>query len=80
MDSDGASLVAELNGLRRVLAVTATKGMIQKDQIGFLNRAGFTNTEIAAMVGTSSHNVDQTLHTIRKRGSKPRAGRTHRKR
>jgi DNA-binding CsgD family transcriptional regulator len=78
-DPNTTRLASELKGLRRVLAVTAIKGMLQKEQIDFLSKAGISNADIADMVGTSRHNVDQTLHAIRKDRNKAR-GRAAKKR
>lgn len=66
MTAEQGSLTEEIRMLRRLLATFSIKGMIQKEQISFLNKSGFPPAEIADIVGTSPHNVAQTLHTIRK--------------
>jgi CRP-like cAMP-binding protein len=63
---DPGSLTEEVRLLRRLIATSSIRGMIQKDQISFLDRSGFHPAEIADIVGTSPHNVAQTLHIFRK--------------
>jgi len=50
----------------KVLMLSALRGLVQKDQIDILDRAGFGQTEIAELIGTSSKTVSVRLAEIRK--------------
>lgn len=50
----------------RILAVIATKGLTQRDQIALLNRAGFQPKHIADLLGTSSNTVRVELVVLRR--------------
>ena len=50
----------------RVLMLLALRGLVQKDQIDILDRAGFGQTDIADLIGTSSKTVSVRLVEIRK--------------
>ena len=49
-----------------LLALVALKGLGQKEQIDLLERAGFGQTEIASIVGSTSKAVSVRLVEIRK--------------
>jgi DNA-directed RNA polymerase specialized sigma24 family protein len=46
--------------------------MNEGDKIGTLSAAGFTNQEIARLLGKDTNAVKQALFQKRKRGSKPK--------
>jgi predicted transcriptional regulator len=50
----------------RVLMLSALRGLVQRDQIDLLDRAGFGQTDIAELIGTSSKAVSVRLAEIRK--------------
>lgn len=72
-DSEPALLRKEIARLTKVLALAAVKGMSQKEQALFLSNVGFANTEIADMLETTAHSIDQTLHAARKEKKKRKA-------
>lgn len=49
-----------------LLMLSALRGLGQKDQINLLDRAGFGQSEIADLVGTSAKAVSVRLAEIRK--------------
>jgi hypothetical protein len=51
----------------KVLMLTALRELGQKEQIDILDRAGFGQTEIGDLIGTSSKAVSVRLAEIRKR-------------
>jgi DNA-directed RNA polymerase specialized sigma24 family protein len=55
-----------LDRIAKLLAILATKGETQSEQIVALSRVGFSNPELAQLLGTTSGNVGQTLYTSRK--------------
>jgi DNA-directed RNA polymerase specialized sigma24 family protein len=55
-----------LDRIAKLLAVLATKGETQSEQIVALSRVGFSNAELAQFLGTTTGNVGQTLYTSRK--------------
>jgi DNA-directed RNA polymerase specialized sigma24 family protein len=56
-----------LDRIARLLAILATKGVeIQAEQLVTLNRVGFSNAELAQLLGTTAGNVKQSLYTSRK--------------
>lgn len=59
-------VLAQLDQIRRILAVLATKGLKQRDQITILNQAGLSPKDIADLLGTSSNTVRVELVAIRK--------------
>ena len=66
--------------LERLLALLLTHQMkTQRDKISVLNVAGFTNTEIADLLQTTSGVVSQVLYEAR-RGSKKTKGAARKKR
>lgn len=54
-----------LDRIAKLLAVIATKGETQGEQILALNRIGFSNSELADLVGTTSAVVSQALYASR---------------
>ena len=50
----------------RILAVIATKGLKQREQIALLSRAGLQPKDIAELIGTSSNTVRVELVALRK--------------
>lgn len=73
---DGHVILEKLDQILRVLAVLATKGMKQREQIAVLDRAGLKPKDIAGLLGTSSNTVRVELVALRKgkrsRRQKPR--------
>ena len=61
---------ASLDRIAKLLAVIATKGETQSEQILALSRIGFTNPELADLVGTTSAVVSQVLYESRKKPKK----------
>ena len=59
-------ILLELRRMIRLLALLATKGMNQKEQIWELSCAGFQPKEISELIGTTANTVSVTLSGIRK--------------
>jgi DNA-binding NarL/FixJ family response regulator len=53
--------------LTNVVALLLVKGEPQADQIRILASAGFSNTEIAKLLGLTANAVNVALHRLRKR-------------
>jgi DNA-directed RNA polymerase specialized sigma24 family protein len=70
--SNEEEILTQLDQIRRILAVMATKGLKQRDQITTLDQAGLAPKDIAELLGTSSNTVRVELVALRKarRGSK----------
>jgi DNA-directed RNA polymerase specialized sigma24 family protein len=49
----------------RLLALLAIKGESQAEKIKILSGAGFSNTEIAALLGLTANAVNVALHRLR---------------
>jgi len=64
------SVLAKLDYLLRVHAISVTKGMKQNEQIALLNRAGLPPKEIADLLGTTGNTVNVALTNLRKSGKK----------
>jgi len=64
--------LAKIDQILRILAVIATKGLKQREQIAVLNQAGLAPKDIADLLGTSSNTVRVELVGLRKakRGNK----------
>lgn len=62
-------LLNKTEKILRILAVIATKGLKQREQIALLNRAGLQPKDIADLLGTSSNTVRVELVALRKAGS-----------
>lgn len=56
----------KLEKAMKALMLTALRELGQKDQIDILDRAGFGQTEIADLIGTSSNTVSVRLAEIRR--------------
>lgn len=63
-------IVSKIDKILRILAVIATKGMNQRQQIAVLSQAGLQPKEIADLLGTSSNTVRVELVALRKPKSK----------
>ncbi len=50
----------------KILAVIATKGLKQREQIAFLEQAGLQPKDIAALLGTTANTVRVALVGLRK--------------
>lgn len=74
-DSKEEEILQELRHITKLLALTVTKGQLQKDQIVALSCIGFQPKEIADLLGTTANTVSVTLSDIRKkaRGRKGKA-------
>jgi DNA-directed RNA polymerase specialized sigma24 family protein len=71
---EGAKSTADNSALDRIaklLALLATKGETQREQIVTLSRVGFSNAELAQILGTTSEVVASTLYQSRN-APKPR--------
>jgi DNA-binding CsgD family transcriptional regulator len=67
MPKSAEQLVLEkLDQLLRVLTISVTSGLKQKDQIALLDRAGFSPKDIAGLLGTTRNTVNVALNAIRK--------------
>jgi DNA-directed RNA polymerase specialized sigma24 family protein len=55
-----------LDRIGKLLAILATKGETQGEQIVSLSRVGYSTAELAEFLGTTAGNVRQTLYTSRK--------------
>jgi len=76
--TNGSSMSREVRALERIgrlLAMLATKGLTQKDQILFLRGAGFDVQEIAEIADITGHQVSVTLHDAKKTRRNRRSGR-----
>lgn len=58
--------LSNLGKTMNLLALVALRGMGQKDQIALLDRAGFGQTEIAALIQSTPKAVSVRLAEIRK--------------
>jgi DNA-directed RNA polymerase specialized sigma24 family protein len=59
-----------LDRICKLLAILATKGETQREQIVALSRVGFSNAELAQLLGTTPGVVGQTLYESRKPAKK----------
>jgi DNA-directed RNA polymerase specialized sigma24 family protein len=59
-------ILTQLDQIRRILAVVATKGLKQREQITLLNQAGLKPKDIAELLGTSSNTVRVELVALKK--------------
>lgn len=71
--------VRALDRIGRLLAMLATKGLNQKDQVLFLKGAGFEIAEIAEIADITPHHVSVTLHDAKKPKGKRPSGRKPKK-
>lgn len=58
-------LATNLERATRLLALLAVKGEGQADKISLLSGAGFPNSEIASLLGTTANAVNVALHRAR---------------
>jgi DNA-directed RNA polymerase specialized sigma24 family protein len=63
-------ITSRLDKLIRIVALSSTQGLTQTEKILLLNQAGFTPTEIAEIIGTTSNVVNVRLSEMRKRSAK----------
>jgi DNA-binding CsgD family transcriptional regulator len=65
-DSESApGFSAQLEKITRLLALLAVKGESQSEKIKVLSGAGFSNTEIAELLGLTPNSVNVALHRLR---------------
>ena len=62
-------ILDRIDKILRILAVSATKGMKQRERIALLNQAGLQPKDIADLLGTSSNTVRVELVALRKAGT-----------
>jgi len=60
------NILHELQAIKRLLAHKLVTGIKQAEQISKLNSAGFGQTEIAALLGTTKNTVNVTLNRLKK--------------
>ena len=66
-------VLEKLDQLLRVLTISVTSGLKQKEQIALLDRAGFQPKDIADLLGTTGNTVNVALNAQRKvDGNKPK--------
>jgi DNA-binding CsgD family transcriptional regulator len=64
-------ILEKTDRILRILAVIATKGLKQREQIALLSQAGLQPKDIAKLLGTTSNTVRVALVALRKtRGGK----------
>jgi len=70
--------LTKIDQILRILAVIATKGLKQRDQISTLDQAGLQPKDIAELLGTSANTVRVELVSLRKarRGGRSRRDRS----
>ena len=56
---------SQFERITRLLALLVVKGESQTEKIKVLAGAGFTNSEIAEMLGTTANTVNVTVHRLR---------------
>lgn len=59
-------MLEKLDQILRILVMTATRGLKQREQITLLDGAGFSPKAIAELLGTSSNTVRVELVGLRK--------------
>jgi hypothetical protein len=69
-------VLEKMDQVLRVLTISITNGLKQKDQIALLNRAGFAPKAIAELIGTTQNTVNVALNALRKGKSKPSKNRS----
>lgn len=62
----------KIDQILRILAVIATKGLKQREQIAVLNQAGLPPKDIAGLLGTTPNTVRVELVALRKSKSRKR--------
>ena len=69
--TDQGELASELRKIANLLAVQQVKGLKKGEAAVLLSTAGFTNREIAVLVGTSEGSVRGFLSAARNRDTDP---------
>jgi len=64
--------VEKLDQILRILVISATRGLKQREQIALLDGVGFQPKLIAELLGTSSNTVRVELVALRKSSAKNR--------
>lgn len=59
-------MLEKLDQILRIMVMTTTRGLKQREQIALLDRAGFSPKTIAELLGTSSNTVRVELVGLRK--------------
>lgn len=59
-------VLEKLDQLLRVLTISVTSGLKQKEQIALLDRVGFPPKDIADLLGTTQNTVNVALSSLRK--------------
>ena len=67
-ETGNAEILDELRRITKLLALLATKGESQKEQIRARANSGFAPKEIADLVGTTPNTVSVTLYAMKKKG------------
>ena len=62
--------IEKLDQILRILVISVTRGLKQREQIALLDRAGFQPKAIAELLGTSSNTVRVELVGLRRAGTK----------
>lgn len=63
-------ILQELRRISKLLSLTVTRDLMQKEKIELLANVGFQPKEIADLIGTTPHTVSVTLFDIRKKAKK----------
>ena len=66
MATTDEQILSQLDQIRRILAITATSGLKQREQIALLSTAGLQPKDIADLLGTSSNTVRVELVALRR--------------
>lgn len=67
-------VLCELRKILRLMTLSITKGLSQREQIAMLSAVGFQPREIAELIGTTPNTVSVTLAHMRKQQAGRRAG------
>lgn len=69
-DGEASSNVSSHEKIARLLAFIVTKDMEQiEEKVGRLSTIGFSNSEIAAILGITTNHVGVALHKYKKHGA-----------
>ncbi len=69
-------VLEKLDQLLRVLTISVTSGLKQRQQIALLDRAGFQPKDIADLLGTTRNTVNVELNALRKGDGKSKRGKS----
>ena len=72
MPNETADIIAELQKISRLMAVTALRDLNQRERIELLGTAGFQPKEIADLLNTTPNTVSVELSKIRRRKASAR--------